>query len=117
MNYPAGRVLHWRVAQVHPYARILIVLMLAASVVLSSYAQSPSATQIHPGQPVKTIRIGKANFSYYVIPEAVAAHASFYVSGSERTSLVFDFVALTVSFSNPGKHLIEPSSVEFLLDA
>jgi hypothetical protein len=97
--------------------RILIALMLALTVAVSSHAQSPTATQIHTGRPVKTVRIGKVNFSYYEIPEAVVAHTTSYVSGSERTSMAWDFVALTVFFSNPGKHLIEPSCVQFLLDA
>ena len=96
--------------------RILMALALVLTVAVLSYAQSPSDTQIRRG-PVKTIRIGKASFSYYETPEAVAAHTTFYVSGSERTSLVWDFVALTVFFSNRGKHLTAPSSVQFNLNA
>jgi hypothetical protein len=97
--------------------RILIVLMLVLIVTILNYAQSPGATQIHTGQPVRTIKIGKASFSYYEIPEAVAAYATFYVSGSERSSLYKDFVALTVHFSNRGKNLTVPSSVQFDFDA
>jgi hypothetical protein len=97
--------------------RILIVLMLVLAIAFLSSAQSPSTTQIHPGQPVKTIKIGKVSFSYYEIPEAVAAAATFYVNGSERTRLYKNFVGLTVFFSNRGKTLTVPSCVQFNLVA
>lgn len=97
--------------------RILIVLMLVLAIAFFSSAQSPSTTPIHPGQPVKTIKIGKASFFYYEIPEAVVAAATFYVNGSESTRLIKNFVALTVFFSNRGKTLTVPSCVQFILDA
>jgi hypothetical protein len=63
--------------------------------------------------PTRTIKIGNASFYYYQTPEAVVATTSFYVSGNGRTAGVFDFVALTIFFYNPGKNLVEPSVVRF----
>src|SRR5206468_8229521 len=97
--------------------RTLIASLLVLSAALLSHAQSPSTTQIHPGQPIKTIKIGKASFSYYEIPEAVAAAATFYINGGETTAHLKNFVALTAFFANRGKNLIVPSSVQFRLIA
>ena len=63
--------------------------------------------------PTKTIKLGKARFDYYENPEAVAASTTFYVSGSETKSHVYDFVALNVAFYNRGKSLMKPSAVHF----
>jgi len=97
--------------------RLLIALMLVLMVAFSNSAQAQSTPQAHPGQPVKTIKIGKVRFSYYDVPETVAASATFYVNGSEVTAHNRNFVGLMVYFGNRGKNLITPSVVQFMLDA
>jgi hypothetical protein len=104
-------------SEVDDMRRILIALALALTLAVLSLAQSPSTTQIRPGQPVKTIKIGKASFSYYEIPEAVAAAATFYINGGATTAHLKNFVALTAFFTNRGKNLIAPASVQFRLVA
>jgi hypothetical protein len=93
-------------------AAIFLLLTVASWACAQSSAQTQMPTERNRS-PTKTIRIGKANFYYYQSPDAVVATTSFYVSGSERTAGVFDFVALTVFFYNPGKNLVEPSVVRF----
>jgi hypothetical protein len=95
----------------------LIALALVLTLAVLSHAQSPDAGQVHRGQPVKTIKIGKASFSYYELPEAVAAAATFYINGGATTAHLKNFVALTAFFANRGKNLIAPASVQFRLVA
>jgi hypothetical protein len=96
--------------------QVLITLALILNVAVLSRAQSPDAAQVHPGQPVKTIIIGKARFSYYEMPEVTAASASFYINGA-TTAHLKNFVGLTAIFGNHGKSLTAPSCVRFLLTA
>jgi len=63
--------------------------------------------------PVRTAKIGLARFDYYENPQAVAASATFYLSGSQTHSMVFDFVAVTVAFVTRGASLQKPSAVHF----
>jgi len=97
--------------------RTIVVLNLVLIVAAVSYAQASDATQRHASEPVKTVRSGKVRFAYYERPDAVAASATFYINGSERTSLFKNFVALSALFANHGKTLTAPSSVQFNLDA
>jgi hypothetical protein len=97
--------------------RILLLWLIVLSVATAGYAQAPIAPPVHTGQPVRTIKTGLVRFSYYEHPDAVAASATFYINGSERTSLYKNFVALTALFANHGKSLTTPAAIQFHLDA
>lgn len=94
-----------------------LFLLVAASF---GRSQSPDESKNLPGpkhDPIRVIKIDKTRFSYYGTPEAVAASTTFYISGSEGTSVVFDFVGFTASFYNAGKQLRQPSFVQINLVA
>jgi hypothetical protein len=97
--------------------RMVVVLNLVLTVSVVSYAQSSDAPQKPTREPVKTIKTGKVRFSYYERPDAVAASATFYINGSERTAQYKNFVGLTAYFANHGQNLLAPASVQFYLAA
>ncbi|HEY6045523.1 MAG TPA: hypothetical protein VIU65_02905 [Pyrinomonadaceae bacterium] len=92
-------------------AGAFMLLLLAASVGTAQTLPEPQTPG--PGQAARTVKIGRTRFYYYEKPEAVAATTSFYISGSETKSGLFDFVALTVAFYNRGPRLTTPSVVRF----
>lgn len=63
--------------------------------------------------PVRTVKVDRARFDYYENPQVVAASTTFYLSGSQTNSLVFDFIAVTVAFGNRGTSLSQPAAVDF----
>jgi hypothetical protein len=91
--------------------------LIAVFVLISSVAvaQSPTASPEPAASrnPVRTIKIDRTRFDYYENPQSVAASTTFYVSGSETNSLVFDFIAITIAFANHGLSLRPPTTVNF----
>lgn len=79
--------------------------------------QSPSTSPLPSASSrnaVRTINVGAARFAYYENPQAVAAGATFYLSGSQTNSVVFDYIAVTVAFANSGPSLRRPNTVNFV---
>jgi len=92
-------------------AAALLTLLLSISSGLAQSSSGSANPRSHA--PVRSIKIGKASFHYYAEPEVVVATTTFYISGSETKSVLFDFVALTAVFYNPGPRLATPQSVRF----